>query len=180
MTEKFKSIGDDVFVDPGAYIKWPQLISIGSHTALDNGLHMTTSGSIGSYVHIGPHVSIIGGKNSTFCAQDFSTVAAGARIICKGEEHLGAGLIGPTIPEEYSDKLIGGVIVLERFANVLSNAIVFPGIKIGEGAVIGAGCVMNRDAEPWTIYLGNPARKIKTRDKDKMISLAEKLISNND
>ena len=36
-------------------------------------------------------------------------------------------------------------------------------IEIGEGAVIGAGTVMVKDAEPWGVYAGNPAKYIKKR-----------------
>ena len=36
-------------------------------------------------------------------------------------------------------------------------------VTIGEGAVIGAGTVMVKDAEPWGVYAGNPAKYIKKR-----------------
>jgi len=175
-TMNFKNIGSDVFIDERAFLKYPQLIEIGSHCAFDNGLHMTTKGQFGSYVHVGPYVSIIGGKNSLIIAKDFSTIAAGARLICLGEEHLGNGLVGPTIPEEYKDDMVGGKIVLNRFSNILTNAVNFPGVTIGEGAVVGAGAVLGMNAEPWSIYLGNPARKIKSRNKEKMRMLGNKLM----
>ena len=34
---------------------------------------------------------------------------------------------------------------------------------IGEGAIIGAGTVLMKDAEAWGIYAGNPAKYIKKR-----------------
>lgn len=173
---KFKSIGIDTYVDQSAIIKRPHLMSIGSHCAIDSGAYFTTEVNIGSYVHIGPYVSVIGGAESRLVVENFATIAAGARIICKGEEHLGKGLIGPTIPECYSDILIGGKVEIKQFANILTNAVVFPGVTIGEGAVIGANTVMHTDAEPWTIYLGNPARRIKRRDSSKMIAFAKKLM----
>ena len=173
---EFSSVGNDVFIDERAYFKRPDLVTIGDHCAFDNGLHMTTAGTFGSYIHIGPFVSVIGGAESKLLMGNFASIAAGARIICKGEEHLGAGLIGPTIPDQYSDVLIGGLVVIKQFANILTNSVLFPGITIGEGAVIGAGTVMHFDAEPWTIYLGNPARKIKVRDGSLMKRYGEELI----
>ena len=97
-----------------------------------------------------------------------------------GEAHLGNGLVGPTIPKEYKDDMVGGTTVLERFSNVLTNAVILPGITVGEGAVIGAGAVLGSNAEPWSIYLGNPARKVKNRNKEAMIQYAKKLISQKD
>ena len=164
----FSSIGEDVLIDHRAIFKRPHLVSFGSHCAVDAGVYITTQANIGSYVHIGPYVTIIGGAESLLIVEDFATIAAGARIICRGEEHLGEGLVGPTIPKLYADRLLGGKTIIKKYANILTNAVIFPGVVIGEGAVIGANTVMHRDADPWTIYLGNPARKIKIRNDLKM------------
>jgi putative colanic acid biosynthesis acetyltransferase WcaF len=40
---------------------------------------------------------------------------------------------------------------------------VLPGINIGEGAVLGLGAVATRDLEPWAVYAGSPAVKVKER-----------------
>lgn len=42
-----------------------------------------------------------------------------------------------------------------------AGAIILNGITIGEGAVVGAGSVVTKDVEPYTIVAGNPAKKIK-------------------
>ena len=44
-----------------------------------------------------------------------------------------------------------------------SNVIVLPGVKIGEGAVCCAGCVVTKDVEPYAIVAGIPAKKINER-----------------
>jgi galactoside O-acetyltransferase len=38
---------------------------------------------------------------------------------------------------------------------------ILKGVTIGEGAVVGAGSVVTRDVEPWTVVGGNPAKVIK-------------------
>ena len=48
---------------------------------------------------------------------------------------------------------------------VAACAIVGPGVTIGEGAVLGGGGVAFKDLEPWTVYAGNPARKVRARNR---------------
>lgn len=43
------------------------------------------------------------------------------------------------------------------------GAIIMGGVTIGDGAVIAAGSVVTKDVEPYTIYAGNPAKKIRNR-----------------
>lgn len=42
------------------------------------------------------------------------------------------------------------------------GAIILPGVTIGEGAVIAAGALVNRDVAPYTLVAGQPASVIKT------------------
>jgi acetyltransferase-like isoleucine patch superfamily enzyme len=46
------------------------------------------------------------------------------------------------------------------------RAVVLPGVTIGEGAVVGAGSIVTKNVEPYTIVAGNPARKIGERERD--------------
>jgi putative colanic acid biosynthesis acetyltransferase WcaF len=46
---------------------------------------------------------------------------------------------------------------------VCAEAFVGPNSKIGDGAVIGARAVVVKEIPPWTVWGGNPARKIKDR-----------------
>ncbi|CAG2263020.1 acyltransferase [Burkholderia sola] len=57
-------------------------------------------------------------------------------------------------------------VVIEDHVWIGARAIISPGVRIGEGAVVGAGAVVTRDVEPYTIVAGNPARFIKERTRD--------------
>jgi putative colanic acid biosynthesis acetyltransferase WcaF len=56
-------------------------------------------------------------------------------------------------------------INIENDAWICAEAFVGPGVTVGEGAVIGARAVLMKDADPWSVYAGNPAIKIKTRKR---------------
>ena len=160
---KLQRVGKNVFISSNVEIRRPHLVEIGSEVAIDSGFYLTTGANIGSYVHIGPYVSCIGGEDAKLTMQNFSTIAAGARLICAGDEHLGYGLVGPTIPAKYRDKRIGGSIMIEEYASIGTNSVIFPGLVVGEGSVISAGSVLTLSSEPWMIYAGNPARPLMPR-----------------
>jgi acetyltransferase-like isoleucine patch superfamily enzyme len=51
-----------------------------------------------------------------------------------------------------------------------SNAVILDGVRIGHGAIIAAGSVVNKDVEPYTIVGGVPAKPIRKRFSDEIIS----------
>jgi acetyltransferase-like isoleucine patch superfamily enzyme len=57
----------------------------------------------------------------------------------------------------------GGDVLIGDRVWIGYRAIVLPGVCIGEGAVIGAGAVVTKDVEPYSIMVGNPARRIGER-----------------
>jgi maltose O-acetyltransferase len=44
-----------------------------------------------------------------------------------------------------------------------ARAVLLPGVKVGDGAVIAAGAIVTKEVAPYTIVGGNPARVIKSR-----------------
>ncbi len=175
MNENFKNIGLDVFVSKNTEIKRPHLVDIGNHVAIDSGFYCTTKLTLGDYIHIAPYVTVIGGEHSKLYMNHFTTIAAGSRIICGSDLHLGDGLVGPTIPNEYRDTTIFSTIIFEEFASIGTNVVVNAGVTLAQGSVVGANSFVTKDTEPWTIYVGNPAKPVKQRKKETMIEYAKKL-----
>jgi len=66
----------------------------------------------------------------------------------------------PKIVHEFRKVTIGSYVI------IFANALISPGVNIGDGAVIGAGSVVTRDIPPWTVAAGTPARVIKDREHD--------------
>lgn len=93
---------------------------------------------------------------------------------CEGAEIV----VGGNVTLSYGVKIItGGLVLAERGAIqrqhcaksisiqdrvwIGANAIILPGVKIGQGAVVAAGSVVCRDVDPYTIVAGVPAKRIR-------------------
>ena len=61
-------------------------------------------------------------------------------------------------------KLIGPTV--KRGASIGANALLFPGVTVGEGAVVGSQAMVNVDVPPRTIFAGIPAKKIRDVAQD--------------
>ena len=51
--------------------------------------------------------------------------------------------------------------IIRAGASIGANSTILPGIEIGENAMVGAGSVVLKNIDPNTLWVGNPARKIK-------------------
>lgn len=172
---KLSKVGEDVFIDETSVIKRPELVEVGNHVAIDAFTYITTSVSLGNYVHISPHVSCIGGKEGVFIAKGFNNIMAGARIICGSDRFDDSGLFGAMIPDGLKGRQIIEPVVMEKFSNIGSNAIVLPGSTLRKGVLLTAGSLLIGDTEEWGVYKGNPAKLIKKIDGSTIIERAKKL-----
>lgn len=170
------SYGEDVFISENVEIRRPQLVTLGNHIAIDTGFYCTTALELGDYIHIAPYTAIIGGAKGKLIMAHFTNISVGGKIICGSDDFHGEGLItAPGIPEEFRDQLKIEEVRFEMFANVGANVTILPGVTLGEGCVIGACSLVTNNTEPWTIYVGIPARPIKVRPRQKMIEYAKKM-----
>jgi virginiamycin A acetyltransferase len=55
------------------------------------------------------------------------------------------------------------------------GCVVLKGVRIGDGAIIGAGSIVTQDIPPFSIAVGNPARVVRQRFSENLISLILKL-----
>jgi putative colanic acid biosynthesis acetyltransferase WcaF len=90
----------------------------------------------------------------------------------------GAYLCGAT--HDYDDPafpLLAYAMEVGAYAWICARASVAPGVQVAEGAVLGLGSVATRNLDPWTVYAGAPAVKVKERQRsvDKTANLAAEL-----
>ena len=162
----FKKRGKHVVIFDNAKIVKPEVIEIGDYSEIDDFsfIYGGKGIKIGRYVHISRFVSIIGGGE--LFLGDYSVLADGARILTGTDTYNGGYRMSTCLPFEQRNVKIS-IIKIEKDAFVGTNAIVHPGVTIGEGAIIGSNSLVLHDVEPWTINVGSPSKVIGKRPKVK-------------
>lgn len=106
---------------------------------------------LGKFVTIGPRVHIY----------NLNRIIIGDNSVISQDAYLAGGTHDyskPNLPLLRKDIIIGHNVWIG------AGAFICPGVKIGDGAVVGARAVVTKDVEPWTVVAGNPAKFIKQRE----------------
>lgn len=78
-------------------------------------------------------------------------------------------------PEHLSQLPFKGDIVIGNDVWIGRESVIMPGVKIGDGTIIGAYSVVTKDVEPYSVVGGNPAKLIKKRFDDELIEILLKV-----
>lgn len=163
---KFNSMGKNVLIDVGVTVAGPQNISVGDYTWIDAGVTLTAvigTLTIGKRVHVAPQAILA--SSCSLEIHDYVGIAAGARIYAGSEvPNGGKRMCGPMIPERYKS-FRREPVILEKDSFIGANATVLPGVRVGEGGVVGANSLVTKDVPAWTVVLGVPAKEVRKRAK---------------
>lgn len=135
-----KILGKDYlggFISKNVYLGSFNNLSIGDYCEINENVFIQGA-IIGNYVLIAPNVSIMS-KTHKYLNKD-------TLIKLQGDTNINPPIIG-------DDVWIG------------RNVILMPGVKIGNGAVIGAGAVVTKDVLAFSVVGGVPAKLIRYRDE---------------
>lgn len=104
---------------------------------------------------------------------DYVSIADGVQFILGGEHRYNVYTTYPFYAKRANkiEAFSKGSITIEDFVWIGTNALILSGIKVGCGAIIGAGSVVTKNVEPYSIVGGNPARHIKYRFSKEIIDL---------
>ena len=127
-------IGSQVNIEKGA--SFNRQVSIGDYSGIGVNCELNGPVTIGKYVNMGPEVIVY--------TQNHSSKRTDIPMQKQGYDDIRPVVIG-------DDVWLG------------RRVIILPGVKIGEGCVIGAGAVVAKDIPPYSVVVGNPARIVKLR-----------------
>lgn len=129
-----KSFGNNVNIERGAV--FGPLLEIGDNSGVGIDSEVYGPVRIGKYVMMGPEVVIYTSGHR----HDRTDIT----MIEQGDDEVKPVVIG-------NDVWIG------------RRVMIMPGVKIGDGCIIGAGAVVTKDIPPYSIAAGVPAKIVKSR-----------------
>jgi len=157
-------LGEDCIVRPGTSVY--SNVRIGNGVAFGHNVLIREDVMIGDQTKIGTNV-VVDGKTKIGANVSIQTGV----YICTYSTVEDGVFLGPCCiltNDKYvyqkPYKLLGPTV--KRGASVGANALLFPGVTVGEGAVVGSQAMVNSDVPARTVVVGIPAKKIKDVPED--------------
>ena len=131
--------------------------------------------------HVTHHYDWLGDK---LIIGKFCQIAAGIEFVMNGANHqMNAASTFPFYtlegwemkPPALKELPFKGNTVIGNDVWIGQNAVILPGVHVGDGAIIGANSIVGNDVAPYTVVAGNPARPLRKRFDDELIALLQEL-----
>ena len=151
-------IAADVTLGPGVRIVHPDLVNlygcrVGAETKIGTFVEIQKGASIGARCKISSHTFVCEGVT----IEDEVFVGHGVLFI---NDRYPRATTGTGSLQTDADWTVVPTTV-KRGASIGSGAVILCGVRIGDGALVGAGSVVTEDVPPHTIVAGNPARVLR-------------------
>ncbi len=161
----FARVGENSAISRNCTIIGLENITIGDEVRIDGFTSIIAPAGrlkIGSHVQIG--IGCVLGARGGIELCDFSSLSHGVRILSAIDDFSGRHLTNSTVPDEALGVQAAPVRV-GRYVPIGTGSLILPGVDIGEGAAVGAMSVVRTSLAEWTIYSGNPARRVSDRSR---------------
>lgn len=165
----FASIGQNVLISRKASFYGAEKMHLGNNVRIDDFCILSGDITLGNNIHISAYSALYGAQGIIF--KDNSGCSARTTIYSAMDDFSGDYLIGP-FHSESETNVTGGPVVIEEFVQLGAHCLVFPGVTIHTGAVVGALSLVRSDIAEWTINVGIPAKAIRERSR-KLLSFIE-------
>jgi galactoside O-acetyltransferase len=174
---EFKVIGKNVTIYPLAKIVFPENISIGDETVIDDFAFIYGAGKgikIGNFCHITTHCVVQSG--GLLEIGDFSGIGPGSIILAATDDYQGQGFIGLKLFGDKYRNLKFSDVIIGRQVHIGAGSIILPGVSIGDGCSVGAGSIVTRDLPPWKICYGSPCKPMKDKPREKQLEMEKEFL----
>lgn len=160
----FKKLGRNVLISDKASIYDPEMMEIGDSSRIDDFCVVSGSVKIGRFVHFAVFNNVAGGE-AGIVFEDFSGLAYGCHVFSQSDDYSGRSMTNPTVPDKFKKEQKAAVLI-GRHSIVGTGSVIVPGVVLGEGTSVGALSLVMKSTDPWSVYFGSPARRLKTRSRE--------------
>lgn len=160
----FRRLGSNVRISDKASLYNCEAMEIGDHSRIDDFCVVSGRVVLGRNVHIAPFCLVAGGVPGVTLG-DFSGLAYHVQVFSQSDDYLGHSMTNPTVPARFKRELKAAVH-LGRHVIVGAGSVILPGTVIAEGCSVGALSLVRKSTQPWGVYAGNPARRVKARSQE--------------
>lgn len=147
---------------PACHMPWPHQVWLGEDCRLESGIYFKFDWfwRTGPSIVIGDRVFI--GRNVEFNIQGRIVIGNNCLIAsgCVFVDHNHGVQLTKTMADQPSEI---GQIILGQDVWIGTNSVILKNVRIGDGAIVGAGSVVTKPVPAKEIWAGNPARKIRDR-----------------
>ncbi|RDU64786.1 acyltransferase [Helicobacter sp. MIT 14-3879] len=171
----FKSFGENLEISSKAIFYRPERISLGSNIKIDDFAVLANHITLGNYIHISIGSYLLSSSNAEIIMKDFSGLAPRAHLFTSSDDYSGKFMTNPTLPDEYCGRYEKS-LTLGEHSIVGTCSIIFPGANLAIGTAVGAMSLIRKPTKEWSIYFGNPARRISQRSKN-ILNLQDKFLN---
>jgi galactoside O-acetyltransferase len=157
---KLKHLGQKTHFSQFVEIEKPENITFGNQTSVGSYNFFSANGGsieVGSFVSFNRNVHMNASVGGSIKIDDFCLI--GPNVVMRTANHNYEDLQTPIRQQGH----ITGDIHLEKNVWIGSNVVILKDVRIGEGSIIAAGSVVNKDIPPFTIAGGVPIKIIKKR-----------------
>lgn len=165
LAEASRSVGEAGVVDP---LTGQPVGALDAREAVACGRATLGAHSYGSFtVHVGP------GEDARLRVGSYCSIARDVDFLLGGNHRSDwvstypfraawgmPGALADGHPRREQDIVLGSDVWIG------TKALILAGVRIGDGAVVGAGAVVARDVRPYAVVVGSPAREIRRRFDD--------------
>lgn len=159
-----KEFGKNVQLSKKTSIYGAENISIGNNVRIDDFCIISGKVKLGNYIHIAAYAALFGGTQGIYL-EDFSGISGRTSVYTSSDDYSGEAMTNPTIPAQYRN-IIDKPVILEKHSIIGAGCVVLPGVRIREGGSIGALSLVVKDIDEWSINVGIPCKKIKSRSRN--------------
>jgi galactoside O-acetyltransferase len=163
----FNRLGVNVKISDKASIYNPELMQIGDHTRIDDFCVISGKVTLGRNVNVAIFCNIGGGELGV-TLEDFCGLAYGCHVFTQSDDYSGRTLTNPTVPDKYKHETKASVLI-KRHSIVGTCSLIMPGVTLEEGSSIGAMSMVTKSTEPWSVYFGIPAKRLKARKRELLV-----------